>query len=110
MLCIEKQSEHGKKQVSPPRQIHLGPGLIRFWNKTRGTGKQAQLAIIRDWTAEAVTERSKLWPMFGNLQEAQAKLAWDASLQISAKVTPKTKSIYSPSHPSHSASFTRTDT
>lgn len=76
MLCIEKQSEHGKKQVSPPRQIHLGPGLIRFWNKTRGTGKQAQLAIIRDWTAEAVTERSKLWPMFGNLQEAQAKLAW----------------------------------
>lgn len=51
----------------------------------RNWQNEAQLAVMRDWTPELGMDRSKLWPMFGNLYEAQASL--DTSLQISAKMT-----------------------
>lgn len=43
-------------------------------------------------------DRPKLWPMFGNLQEARGSL--DISLLIGAKITPKAKGIHCSSHPS----------
>lgn len=73
----------------------LGQSNRRNWQT------EAQSELCRGWTPESGMDRSKPWPMFGNLQEAQASL--DTSLQISAKMTPKAKGIYSPSHPSHSA-------
>lgn len=91
-----------RKPPHQPRQMNLGPGPVRCWHKaTSGTGKLKHNQLIRGWTPESAMDRSKLWAMFGNVQEAQTSL--DTSLQISAKMTPKAKGIYSPFHPSLSA-------
>lgn len=72
---------------------------IRF-----GTKKQKELA---NWSttsnsqrlnARVGKDRPKLWPMFGNLQEAGGSL--DISLLIGAKITSKAKGIHCSSHPS----------
>ena len=61
-----------RKPRRQPSQINLGPGpcwMLEQRNK-RSWETEAQSAVTGDWTPALGMDRSKLWPMSGNLQEA----------------------------------------